>query len=643
MSIINLGQSLFQKKSIPTDCDVVFVSDLYIEDYVGGAELTTQSLLDSSPLNIFKLKSSEVTLELLQQGHSKYWIFGNFSSLNKELIPSICANMQYSILEYDYKYCKYRSPEKHKATEQVDCNCQDSDNGKLISALFYAARSIWWMSEKQQARYNLLFPFLKEKNSTVLSSVFSESTFATIKLLKEKYKEQKKEGWIIMGSPSWIKGTQDATEWCEKNSLKYKTLWGLSYDKVLDELAQAEGFVFLPKGGDTCPRMVIEAKLLGCKLHLNDYVEHKDEIWFNTSDELDTLSYLYMSRERFWNGIKSDMSYHPKLSGYTTTKDCITQDYPYVECIQSMLGFCDEVVVVDGGSTDGTWESLVDLAKTDQRIVIHQQVRDWNHPRFAVFDGAQKALARSLCTGDYCWQQDSDEIVHENDYRKILDIVKFIPKNIPLLSLPVIEYWGDTSKVRIDVNVWKWRLSQNLPTTTHGIPKELRSFDEDGNLFSEPGCDGCFYVKSDSYEMMPAASFYTPDVEQVRQKAFSDHKALQVFEGWFNQAINSLPSVYHFSWFNIERKIKTYKNYWSKHWQSMHNIKQDDTAENNMFFDKKWSDVSDEEIKDLALKLKNQTGGWVFHRKINFSTPTPHVTVKTDPPAIMKEWIKRNS
>ena len=83
-----------------------------------------------------------------------------------------------------------------------------------------------------------------------------------------------------------------------------------------------------------------------------------------------------------------------------------------------MLNFCDQVVVVDGGSTDGTWEKLQEMsaAHEEGRLLIHKQERDWNSKRFAVFDGLQKALARALCTGEFCWQQDSDEVVHERDY-----------------------------------------------------------------------------------------------------------------------------------------------------------------------------------------------------------------------------------
>ena len=42
----------------------------------------------------------------------------------------------------------------------------------------------------------------------------------------------------------------------------------------------------------------------------------------------------------------------------------------------------------------------------------------------------QKAEARKRCVGEFCWQQDSDEVVHENDYDKIestfIDRIKYI-------------------------------------------------------------------------------------------------------------------------------------------------------------------------------------------------------------------------
>ena len=57
--------------TIPEECDIVFVADMFAEDYAGGAELTTQALIDSSPFTVFKLHSKDVSEKMLQQGHLK--------------------------------------------------------------------------------------------------------------------------------------------------------------------------------------------------------------------------------------------------------------------------------------------------------------------------------------------------------------------------------------------------------------------------------------------------------------------------------------------------------------------------------------------------------------------------------------------
>ena len=89
---------------IPTDCEIVVVADLFAEDYLGGAELTTKALIDSSPFRVHKVHSKKVTLKTLESGYNKFWIFTNFSAMDMQLIPTIVANLKYSIVEYDYKF-----------------------------------------------------------------------------------------------------------------------------------------------------------------------------------------------------------------------------------------------------------------------------------------------------------------------------------------------------------------------------------------------------------------------------------------------------------------------------------------------------------------------------------------------------------
>jgi glycosyltransferase involved in cell wall biosynthesis len=300
------------------------------------------------------------------------------------------------------------------------------------------------------------------------------------------------------------------------------------------------------------------------------------------------------------------------------------------------LSFCDEVVVVDGGSDDGSYEELLTWQEKESKLIVKQVKRDWNTKRFSVFDGLQKAQAREFCTKEWCWQQDIDEVVHEEDGPKIKKLAANLPKAIHLLALPVVEYWGNKGKVRVDVNPWKWRLSRNLEHITHGIPLELRREDEDGNTYALPGTDGCDYIDKDSGSRIPFSTFYTQEVHEVRiQSLNGSEQATSQYQNWLNTVIRELPGVHHYSWFDLERKINTYKNYWSRHWQSIFNIEQEDTAENNMFFDKPWLDVTSDDISKLASDLENKMGGWIFHQKIDFSRPTPSINVDQSHPKFM--------
>ena len=634
--------SPFQSEvTVPKDCNIVWVQDLFADQYAGGAELTSQALIDacSDKSSIFQIHSDKVTLEILRSGVDKLWVFGNFGGINAALVPTIVANMRYAILEYDYKFCLHRSVELHEKIEGSPCDCANRDIGKLVSAFFYGARHIFWMSEAQRDRYLERFPFLSQRPSTVLSSVFSSATLAEIENLRSTAPERK--GWVVLGSNSWIKGATDAEQWCKVQGLEYEVVWNLPYFDLLKRLAHAEGFVYLPRGGDTCPRMVIEAKLLGCKLYTNGDVQHAEEPWFASEDLESVEEYLEGRPRVFWNILRKEIPGNQRISGYTTTYNCVLGGYPFRQSVASLLGFCDEVVVVDGGSSDGTLEVLRAMQAEDDRIVIHIQPRDWTEPRSAVFDGQQKALARAICTGDFCWQQDSDEVVHETAYQKVRDMVASFPVNVDLIALPVVEFWGKTEKVRIDVNPWKWRISRNLPHITHGIPGHLRRFDSEGRLYSQMGSDGCDYIRSDNFQPIVCANFMTKSAEEARQAALSGSaEALDMFQTWFRGMVEAIPTVRHYSWWDMRRKIRSYRGFWQRHWESLFDVKREDTSENNMFFDKPWTEVTDAEIDDLADRLQREMGGWIFHQKINWNRRTPHITVPFTHPVVIEEWLE---
>jgi hypothetical protein len=636
------------KIKIDPSADVIFVADFFSDEVIGGAELTTDAIIDESPLKVQRLRSSEVDLACLSQGVEKFWIFGNFSMLKANLIPTIISNLRYSIVEYDYKYCTMRSPEKH-ALSQGQCNCASQTTGHIVSSFFAGASFIWWMSEKQKNHYLQKFPSLASKDSLVLSSVFSKSTLEKIRQLSLPPNDPSRSVWVYLESNSWVKGTSLAKEYIEKHGLKARSIAGMSYDQTLQLLSKSRGLVYLPAGGDTCPRLVIEAKLLGCELVLNDNVQHKDEDWFTDPNIENIFEYLLAAPGYFWKVMSTVIARRRTISGYTTTYNCIKQNYPFVQSIESMLGFCDEICVVDGGSTDGTYETLLKLAaetavqdpKTGEpvlKIRVKQVKRDWDDPRFAVFDGMQKAEARSMCTSEFCWQMDSDEVVHEDDYDMIRNLCEKIPNDVDVLCLPVIEYWGGPDKVRADIQPWKWRLSRNKENITHGIPMSLRKTDSSGRLCAHPGTDGCDMIYADSGNPCMHVTFHTPQMESARLHAIAGNRqALEVYQRWFNEVVNHIPGVHHYSWYDMKRKMKTYRDYWTRHWNSLYDTDMRDTADTNMMFDLPWSEVTDDMIEQRANEIVSKTGGWVWHKKWN-GTCVPHLRVDREQPAVMSTW-----
>ena len=631
-NIFKENRTTTNRVEIGTDARVIFVSDAFVETYQGGAELSTDALLKSAPegFHVACVPASQVTLDDLAKYQDRFWVFFNIGSLQWELIPSIVANLDYAVVEYDYKFCKWRSPEKHLSVEGEECDCHEEMHGKLYSSLLLGAKKVFWMSEAQEKRYLTLFPFLQETDRQVLSSVFDDDFFIKMKELRGSDTERSNK-WVVLASPSWIKGRDEALRVAEEKGYEVEEVWGLPYNEMLEKLRSSKGLLFHPLGGDTCPRVVIEAKLLGCELDLNDNVQHRDEDWFATDNLEETESYLYGAREVFWSAIKHHMNYRPTISGYTTTYDCDKGGYPWRDSIASLLDFCDEVVVMDGGSKDGTYEKLLQWSEKDTRLKVHQHEIDWDAPDWAPqSDGLQKARARDLCTAEFCWQQDVDEVVPVGSSDRIRNLCKHFPKVVDIVDLPVVEYWGSEDRVRVDINPWKWRLSRNKSHITHGIPGHLRQTRDDGTVYALPGTDSCDYIHRETGDQLPHAGFYDQQVHGVRMAALQGNAdALRAYQGWFQQAVDSLPGVVHYSWIDIPRKLRMYRDHWSGFWQSLYGQEVEDTAETNMVFDKPWSEVTEQEIEEMGDRLSNETGGHVFHTKVDLSRPTPHITINT--------------
>lgn len=296
---------------IPKNTQVVFVADMFTTDYQGGAELTSESIIKKSPYRTFKVHSSSLTIDMLDRNKNVHWIVGNFTQCDTPtLVHLATGGFKYSIVEYDYKYCMFRSEVMHQKQAGHPCDCPLRPHGILVEKLYSGAQRIFWMSEKQKEHFLSKMPalmFSSPEQHIIQSSTFSDATLDKLVGLREVHAAAVKripiKIWGVQGSKNWIKGTQETIVWCSANKLPVKVLADLEYDAFLMELAQCAGLVFKPLDLDTCPRVVIEAKIMGLELELNDNVQHKDEPWFaGTPDE--AVAYLRGRGDHFWSHVK---------------------------------------------------------------------------------------------------------------------------------------------------------------------------------------------------------------------------------------------------------------------------------------------------------------------------------------------------
>lgn len=361
---------------------------MFVEDYVGGAELTSEAIIQDSLIPVIKLHSQRVTTKFMDCNKDKFWIFGNFSAMKEECIMFAVKNLDYSILEYDYKYCIYRSPEKH-ILASGSCDCHGNRHGKIVSVFYANSKTTWFMSEKQRRKYCEKFPFLDNPKCKVLSSVFSMETMDFINSLDCS---KKNDNWIILDSQSWVKGKAEALHYAQSNGLKYELVWGLEYKELLKKLACSKGLIYVPPGGDTCPRLIIEAKLLGCELILNDNVQHKDEPWFETKET--TLEYLRDRTKVFWSTLEN-------LWNLNTPKKSIGKNHKFnfiVPFYNAESWLRKSINSVKNQKYDNFKCYLIDDMSTDDSVrVIENEILNDN--RFKLIKNTSKKYALANIVG----------------------------------------------------------------------------------------------------------------------------------------------------------------------------------------------------------------------------------------------------
>ncbi len=110
-----------------------------------------------------------------------------------------------------------------------------------------------------------------------------------------------------------------------------------------------------------------------------------------------------------------------KISGFTIIRNAVTNDYPILEAIRSILPVVDEMIVLVGESNDATLSLIESIA--DPKIKIHHSVwelKPLNGENVLAVE-TNKAFQLIDPKSDWAFYIQADEVIHEKYHEKILE------------------------------------------------------------------------------------------------------------------------------------------------------------------------------------------------------------------------------
>ncbi len=175
-----------------------------------------------------------------------------------------------------------------------------------------------------------------------------------------------------------------------------------------------------------------------------------------------------------------------KISGFTMGKNALKLYYPMRQSVESILPMLDEFVVVLGDSDqDDQSRAEIESIGSDKIKIVDTVWDIERYPR-GMEHAHQSDLAKELCSGDWLFYLQSDEVVHERDLEGIrLRCEELLEDHeVEGLLFRYLHFWGDYEHIQ-DGHCWyrkEIRIIRNLP--------EIHSWESAQSFRRIPGFEG---------------------------------------------------------------------------------------------------------------------------------------------------------
>jgi len=144
------------------------------------------------------------------------------------------------------------------------------------------------------------------------------------------------------------------------------------------------------------------------------------------------------------------------ISGFIIVKDVLGQGYPFVEAIASALPICDEFLVSDGYSTDGTYEVLEKISRVNSKVKVYRE--RWPDKKSINVLADVTNAVRSKCRFEYIFSVQANEVIHEQS----APFIKALPTMLPHVDTFSFPYVQLLNRYKL-TEEFRLRFSKNLP------------------------------------------------------------------------------------------------------------------------------------------------------------------------------------
>jgi glycosyltransferase involved in cell wall biosynthesis len=144
------------------------------------------------------------------------------------------------------------------------------------------------------------------------------------------------------------------------------------------------------------------------------------------------------------------------ISGFMIVKDVLKQGYPFVEAVASALPICDEFLISDGYSTDGTYEIIQKIGSINPKVKVYQD--HWLDKKDVTVLADVTNNLRTKCSFEYILSIQANEIIHEQSAPFIKALPTIFP-DVDTFSFPFIQF---LDKYKF-AEGFRLRLAKNYP------------------------------------------------------------------------------------------------------------------------------------------------------------------------------------